>query len=358
MNQAGVALAGGGTGGHLVPGLILAQAIAAAGGRPFLITGDRPVEDQVLAASPWERIQVRLPGRAWALPAALLPATARMIGVLRRRRARAVVVLGGRVALPAALAGALTGRPLLLLEINAVPGRTVRWLAPLARRIYVGLAQTARALPARTTMLSGIPVRPEFLAPPPREAAAAALGLPSGTGPVLLLFGGSMGAESLNRIALQALARPGVLPAGTRVVHIAGTAMAEEARAAWSAAGIPAVVRAFLPEMILAYALADLVLCRGGAMTVAEVGAVGAPAVIVPYPWHKDRHQELNARALGQGARILRQSEAPEALAPLVAGLLSRPAERAAMAEAAARALPPFQPARLLEDLGRSLGPP
>ena len=151
---------------------------------------------------------------------------------------------------------------------------------------------------------------------------------------MLLIFGGSMGALPLNRILLQKLARPGVIDQRCRVLHITGQKMATEAQQAWQAAGVECKVIPFLAQMELALAAADLVICRGGAMTMAEVGALARPALVVPYPWHRDRHQEKNAESLvSRGlAQLIQQDKVADGIVDLVCELFDHPEKLHSMA--------------------------
>ena len=354
--KARLLFAGGGSGGHVIPGLALAEALAAAGGEPFLVTGGRPVEERLAAGVPWPREVVDLEGGPLRLLRRLPLLVRAMRRTCRRRRIEGVVALGGRVGLPAALAGKSLGLPLYLLEINGVAGRTTRVLAPLARKIFNALPAAADRLPREKVVQSGVPLRAPFHAPPPAAEARRSLGLSPGGGPVLLVFGGSMGARSLNRIVLAELARPGRLPPGCRVLHVTGPEMVEEARRAWRETGLESLVFPFLARMELALAAADLVICRGGAMTMAEVAALGRPALVVPYPWHRDRHQELNAAPLvEQGrARLMPQERLADELAGVVGELIRSPARLRDMA-GKGRPAPGRSPAALIlaEILGR-----
>ncbi len=333
-------LAGGGTGGHLVPGLVLAEEMFRRGRvRPVLLTGMRPVEDQVLAGTPWERSTLDLEGGPLRLLLRLPPAMGKTAGTFRRSRVRGVLVLGGRIGLPAAFLARALGIPLFLLEINALPGKTTRFLAPLARKVYLGYSSTCSFFRPGRRKVTGIPVRPAFLDLPSREEARRDLGLLPGEGPVLLVMGGSMGAQALNRALPALLSSPGVLPGDVQVVHVSGPSMKEEVEAAWREGGVRAKVLPFLRAMEFAYAAADLAVCRGGAMTMGEVCAARLPAVVVPYPWHRDMHQEANAAPLARagGAVLLGQDRLREEGAERIASLLLDPSRLRAMREALAR---------------------
>ena len=351
----GFLLAGGGTGGHLVPGLALAEELTRLGRvRPVLVTGKRPVEDMVLAGAPWDRIALDLEGPPLRVLLRFPRALARVSREYLHTRILGVLVLGGRIGLPAAFLARALGKPLFLLEINAIPGKTTRFLSPLARKVFLGYPGAARFFRPGRSKITGIPVRPAFLDAPSKAEARKDLGLEPGKGPVLLVVGGSMGAQSLNQTLPGLLTRSkGLLPPGTRVVHISGPAMREEVEAAWREGGMPALVFPFLRAMETAFAAADLALCRGGAMTMGEVAAVRLPSVVVPYPWHKDRHQEANAAPLAEagGVVILPQEKIQEEGADLVASLLGDPAGLQAMKEALGRVALAAPAGPIAEDL-------
>ena len=354
--------AGGGTGGHLLPGLVLAEALARrAGWEPLFVTGRRPVEDRVLAGIPWERIGLDLEGGALRALVRMPSASFRVRREFLRRPPAGVLVLGGRIGIPAAFLARALGRPLFLLEVNALPGKTTRFLAPLARRIFLGYPEAARFFRPGRSKVTGIPVRNGFFHLPPKEEAARDLGLPAGPGPVLLIMGGSMGARSLNETLPALLGRVrGDLPRGTRVIHVAGGERVESLREAWRRAGVPVKVFPFLRAMDLAFAAADLAVCRGGALTMGEAAAARLPALVIPYPWHRDRHQEANALPLVRagGARILPQERLPAEGGRRIASLLGDPARLRAMREAMGRLSLAARPGILAEELLLEAGRP
>ncbi len=349
-----ILLAGGGTGGHLIPGLVLAEELHRKGElRPLLVTGRRPVEDRVLAGAPWERVALDLEGSPLRVLARFPGALLHIKKAVDFSRLLGVLVLGGRIGLPAAFLARALGRPFYLLEINALPGKTTRFLAPLARKIYLGYPSTARFFRPGRRKITGIPVRPSFLDLPAREEARTCLGLDPGGGPVLLVMGGSMGARALNRTLPSLLSSPGGIPKETQVVHVSGPSMKEEVEEAWKAGGVRAKVFPYLRAMEMAFAAADLAVCRGGAMTMGEVAAARLPALVVPYPWHKDMHQEANAAPLARagGAVVLPQDRLEEEGAERVASLLGNPSRLDAMRKALAGLDLAAPAAPLAEDL-------
>jgi UDP-N-acetylglucosamine--N-acetylmuramyl-(pentapeptide) pyrophosphoryl-undecaprenol N-acetylglucosamine transferase len=350
-----VCLVSGGTGGHLVPALVLARALRERGHEPLLVTEGRAVEREFLERQAGGVEAVDLPDARPSrlqLPAWLLRTTLRARALLRERAVDCVVSTGGRPSLPVGLACRLLRKPLFLLEQNAVAGRANRWLRPLAARMYLGLPGADRS--PRRALLTGTPLRRELYAVD-KARARAELGLLPDL-PVVLVTGGSQGARSLNTMAppaLTSLQRP------LQVLHLAGLGADDEVRRRYAAAAggtVRAVVRPMTMEMDRMLGAADLVVCRGGGTTIAELMAAGRPAIVVPYPHHKDRQQLRNAEVLQQSsaAVVVEEREiTPERLRAVVADLLDDPQRLAAMG-AAAGALAASDPtAAILDDMRR-----
>ncbi len=229
------------------------------------------------------------------------------------------------------VAAKLRGLPIVLLEQNTVPGVASRTLGRLADRICLGFAEAASYFPAGRATHTGNPVRAAVLATP-------SLADPK---PGLLLFGGSQGARRLNDAMLAAAERFGPLVHGIRLTHQTGTADAERVTAGYARLGVAADVAAFVTDMGPAYAAADVVVARAGAMSCAEITARGLPAILVPYPHAADDHQRLNALVLvraGAAHMILDRELDGERLASALGPLLDDAGARASMA-AAARAV-------------------
>ncbi len=339
----------GGTGGHVYPALAVAEELRAQGASVSWLGTRRGLEAEVVPAAgfPIDFINVgglrgqRLGGLVTA-PFRLLQALAQSLAVLRRRRPQAVLGMGGFVSGPGGLAAWLSRRPLLIHEQNARAGLTNRLLAPLATRVMEAFPET---LPG--ALHTGNPLRRDFIANDfsAREPHAGALRL--------LVVGGSLGAVRLNEVVPEALAllQRGeeddsglVLNTGARVEvwHQTGPRNIDQARAAYAAAGVEARVEPYIENMAEAYGWADLVLCRSGAMTVAELAAAGVASILVPYPHAVDDHQTANARYLADAdaAVLLPQAELnARRLVELLHGL--DPARLREMgARARARALP------------------
>lgn len=294
----------GGTGGHIFPALALAQALQARGWDVHWLgargrNGQPSMEQRVAGAHglPLHLLAfggVRGKGMlALALlPLRLLRAMAQALGVLRRLRPAVVVGFGGYVTFPAGLMAVWLGRALILHEQNAVAGLANRVLAQVADRVYA-------AFPGALAQAQwvGNPLRRDFI-----NQADPAARYGARTGPLrLLVVGGSLGAQALNTLVPQALARLTTLAgpdAALHVVHQTGGAHLDATRAAYAQAGVRADVRAFIDDMAPEMAAADVVLCRAGASTVTELAAVGVASVLVPYPHAVDDHQRANARYL------------------------------------------------------------
>jgi UDP-N-acetylglucosamine--N-acetylmuramyl-(pentapeptide) pyrophosphoryl-undecaprenol N-acetylglucosamine transferase len=328
----------------------------------WFLTG-RAVEDEVLsgaaealAPAVLERVPLALEPPGGGAPslariaARLAPETLRARAALKRSRARALLGLGGFTSLPAALAARSLGIPFALLEINAASGRATRALAPLAARVFHAWPDTAPAGESQKHRVLGPPLAPEYLAEPASEEEAAEARAHLGfhpERPLLLVLGGSQGAKGLNDFVRE---RAGALVAGgVQMLHQVGPG-----RLAEGAAARPGYLPVeYLRPVHAALRAATLVLCRGGASTIAEVGAAGRASVVVPYPHSFDAHQEKNARHLGEGAVIVPERELGDATLELLLRLLS-PAgreERARRAAAAARAVPRDAGARLAAEV-------
>jgi len=305
-------IAGGGTGGHLFPGVAVAKALV--GLKPDLrvafVSAGKALESEVLqqAGFPLEALKVRAFVRAGilgrlrslaALPGALL--AARML--LRRYRPGLVLAVGGYAAFPLGLAAYLSGVPLAVQEQNAVPGLTNRLLGKLARTAFISFAAAEASFPKGKAWLTGNPVRLELI----EQARQAGLSRedPAARFNVLVL-GGSQGAHTLNQALCEALPRLQDRKDRLFFQHQTGLREEENVQAAYRAENFAAEVKAFFPDMGAAYGRAHLVICRAGAGTLSEVLATGRAAVCVPYPYAAGDHQTANARALAdQGAAQL-----------------------------------------------------
>ncbi|QRQ87803.1 undecaprenyldiphospho-muramoylpentapeptide beta-N-acetylglucosaminyltransferase [Cupriavidus oxalaticus] len=311
----------GGTGGHVFPGLAVAQALREQGWN-IVWLGNRTGMEATLVPKhgiPMEYIQFGgLRGKGLLtkllLPLNLLRAFWQSIGALRRVRPNVVLGMGGYITFPAGMMASLLGRPLVLHEQNSIAGLANKVLAKVADRVLCAFPDT---LPGGEW--TGNPVREELAH---LDAPEARYG--QRTGPLrILVVGGSLGAAALNEVVPKAIA---LLPQSERpvVTHQAGARQIDTLRANYAAAQVPAQTLPFIDDMARAYADADLVICRAGAMTVSEVAAAGVAALFVPFPHAVDDHQTTNAKFLSsQGAALLVQQQdlTAEGLAQTIASL-------------------------------------
>jgi UDP-N-acetylglucosamine--N-acetylmuramyl-(pentapeptide) pyrophosphoryl-undecaprenol N-acetylglucosamine transferase len=320
----------GGTGGHLAPGIALAEELSARGHEVTLLISERPVDARLAAKYPNLRF-ARIPGAPFsASPGAFakfLWHQTRGLRVawqqVRRERPAAVIGFGGFTSAAVILIAAAFGIPVVLHEANRVPGRAVRTMAPLARRVYLpsGIQlSTARAGRVRPV---GLPVRSEIRREP-REAACAAFGLDPAR-PVVVVLGGSQGATPLNSWALAAapeLARDGIQLC---CVTGAGKGDAETSRYPGpQGADVTVVFIPFCDRMATLLSAADLAVSRAGAGTIAELIRCQTPAMLVPYPHATDNHQEANADFFArQGGGVVIDEAAIDGLTPRVRALLA-----------------------------------
>jgi len=346
-------IAGGGTGGHLFPGIAVAEAARRRdpNGAILFVGSERGLETRVvpgagfdfeaLPAAPLRGRGARDRSRAIAGLVASVP---RARALVRRFAPDAIVGLGGYASAPAVIAGRLTRTPIVLLEQNARPGLTTRLLARLADRVCVSFPESAACFAPGKAVVTGNPVRwsdagggaaglgvdaASEASPPPSPPSAAS---PSQTAPTterrglaLLIFGGSAGARTLNHAGPALAAALADVP-GLSIVHQTGADAESPVRAAYAAAGIAADVRPFIADMRAAYAAADVVICRAGATTIAELAALGKPAILVPYPYAADDHQRANAESLvraGAATMVLDAEASGERLAAEVRRLLA-----------------------------------
>ncbi len=355
-----IVIAGGGTGGHLFPAMAVAEAFRRRDPRSrilFLGTG-RPLEKRQLARAGFEHRVIRAAGikgqgvvRRAAAALQVLLGTAQSLVHLARFRPQVVIGVGGYSAGPVVLAAWLLHRRIVLHEQNVLPGLTNRLLARLADRICVSFEKSAGRFPADRVRVTGNPLREIFyrdMGATRGPGAAPAEGTFA-----LLITGGSQGARGVNRLVVEALDHLR-RPHSMRFVHQTGPAEKEAVAAAYRTRQLTATVKAFFDDMPRRYAAADLVVCRAGATTVAELAVAGKPAILIPLPTAAAGHQELNARELErEGAAIcLFQHEAtPERLKRTIASLLQDEQALARMANNMKRLAKPNAAADIVSDI-------
>jgi len=365
-----VLLAGGGTAGHVTPALATAEALRRCD--PALdvefVGTATGLESSMVPAAGWELHQVaaapllrRLSPQTARLPFVVLRSARSLARLIRRREVAAACVFGGYVSGPLALAARLAHIPLLIHEQNAAPGLANRIAARWAWTVAVSVPGTQRHFPSSArTVVTGNPVRGDLLCADLaslRPRAMAAMGLDPDRRTVLA-FGGSLGARRINDALLEAT-WPN--PASVQVLHVAGARDHARVAAAWAGADPALLVRCepFLEDMTQAYAAADVVVCRAGASTIAELTVVGLPSVLVPYPHAAADEQTANARALvdaGAATMVADPDLDGAGLVAAVAPLLTDDTRRAEVATAARGLGRPDAAARLAELLAAAAG--
>ena len=368
-----VVFTGGGTGGHLFPGLAVAAELRSQlpAVRVTFAGGGKPLEREHTAAAGFEYLALPcrpMPRRVKDVLPFVVDNAAGWLAAgrfLKREHVAAVVGLGGYASVPMARAAAWHGVPLVLLEQNVVPGKANRWLARSAELICTSFAETRVPAGARCTVrFTGNPIRSYPGAAGILEARRASeecgrtrgashnprlrVGLPcdrtDGTSlspkPLLLVLGGSSGAHALNQHVPRALARIRGLLAGWRILHQSGAAEVEATRAAYREVALDATVEAFVADLPAVMAAGGLAVCRAGGTSLAELAAAGVPAVLLPYPHAADDHQRRNAEvfAAAGGACVVDERECSgrldERVAEAMTVVLGEPGRRAAMSAA------------------------
>jgi UDP-N-acetylglucosamine--N-acetylmuramyl-(pentapeptide) pyrophosphoryl-undecaprenol N-acetylglucosamine transferase len=351
MKPLRVVIAGGGTGGHLFPGIAVAREIVRR--RPDAVVTfagtARGIESRVVPREGFELDVLRSAGLKGTSPAALLRGLALLPlsgadawRIVSRRSPDLVIGVGGYSSGPVVLAAAARRIPTLLLEQNAVPGLTNRLLARVVSAAAVTFDSTVTFF-GRRGFVTGNPVRPEFFQPPihadgrvtdERSASAPA---PAGP-PRILIFGGSQGAHAINMAMVEAAPRLAAHPGGLAITHQTGDRDLEPVRDGYRRAGLEVRVEPFLFAMDREMKAADLVVCRAGATTIAELTAAGRPAVLIPLPTAADDHQRKNAEVLARAdaAELIEQKDLTgDRLAARILALAGDPARRQRMARAA-----------------------
>jgi UDP-N-acetylglucosamine--N-acetylmuramyl-(pentapeptide) pyrophosphoryl-undecaprenol N-acetylglucosamine transferase len=353
MKECKFLMAGGGTGGHVIPGLAVARELRTRGHQVSFVGTEFGIEAKLVPAAGFDLQKIQIGGlnrvgvRQTIVTLGRLP-IATVSSDRCVRGAAAVFSMGGYVAGPPVLAAILRRVPVVVMEPNAVPGFTNRSISRLVARALVSFPETAVFFPRGRTEVTGLPVREEFFQIQPRVR-----------GPLLhlLITGGSQGSRTLNHAALQSW--PLFLKAGfpIRITHQTGISGFGEIRDAFASSGIEGEVVPFLSDMPAAFAAADLVVCRAGAGAVSELAAAGKPSILVPFPYAADNHQTRNAQAMERGgaSRLVRDAEMTgeklfETLSRVIADLarMGEAARQFAKPDAARRA------ADVLEEVARA----
>lgn len=332
-----VILAGGGTGGHVIPALAVAQELQSQDGAEIMFVGTaRGIETRLVPAAGFTLQLIKVGAlknvslmtrvrTLFDLPCAVWNARR----MLTEFKPDVVIGVGGYASGPAMLAAVMKRIPTLAFEPNVVPGFANRLVGHMVSAAAVHFEQTRQYF--RNAVVTGVPVRAAFFqAAHPRSPGA----------PTLLVFGGSQGAHAINQAMMDALVGLKEKAPGIHVIHQTGERDYEPVRQAYERADMSAEVSKFIDDMPAMFAKADLLICRSGASTVAEVTAAGKPAIFVPFPRAADDHQNLNARALErEGAAVLLEESRLSApwLVDTVAALLEDPGRLARMSAAASK---------------------
>jgi len=329
-------LAGGGTGGHVIPALAIAHELQTRYGAEVLFIGTaRGLENRLVPAAgfPLQLVKVGALNRVSLttrlktmvdLPRAVFSAA----GILNEFRPDVVIGVGGYASGPAMLAAIFKHIPRVAFEPNFVPGFANRVVARFVSAAAVHFERTGEYF--RNPVVTGVPVRPAFFQIPPKAYVPSS--------PTLLVFGGSQGARAINKVVPRAMPELMRRVPGVRVVHQTGERDYNDVQSAYAQTGVAAEAHKFIDDMPGFFARADLILCRSGASTVAEIAAAGKPAIFVPFPLAADDHQRRNAEALEQAgaAVVLEETRLDEVwLVDTIASLLEDPAHLAKMSQSA-----------------------
>ncbi len=334
-------IAGGGTGGHLFPGMAIAEAFVEReiGNEVLFIGTERGIEARVLPggkfplktikAKPIQGKSLLEKGKAiWSLPMAISEARS----ILKEFQPRFVLGVGGYASGPTLLAAFLLGTKRAIQEQNVMPGMTNRILKWFSHRIFVSFEEAKEYFPEKKTIVTGNPIRKEFFE-----------SLKEGKGDTkkkdrftLLIFGGSAGAHRINQAMIEALDSLQGIKASLKIIHQTGKDDLDVVSKVYREKGFDALARPFFEDMAALYRISDLVICRSGASTVAELAVCGKAALLIPYPYAAHQHQLINAKKLvdvGAGRIILDQALSGGVIAQAILHLYDHPEERVRMEE-------------------------
>ena len=300
-------MAGGGTGGHVIPAIAVAREVAHAGHDVFFVGTDRGVEARLVPAAGFRLEKIQVGGlknlgiltklvSLWRL----ITETTSVFFDFAQWKPAAVFSMGGYVAGPPVLAALARGVPVVVMEPNAIPGATNRWIAPWVRKALINFDETRKYFPKDRTELTGLPVRSEFAALPAKTP---------GDKFTVLITGGSQGSRTLNEAARASW--PMFRQAGTpvRFIHQTGTAMHADLAKDFAASGLAGEIVPFIADMPGAFVQADLIVCRSGAGAVSELAAAGKPSILIPFPFAADDHQTKNAEVLERAGAAIRSTD-------------------------------------------------
>ena len=334
-----VAIACGGTGGHLFPGIAVGDALVARGCEVTLLVSPKEVDQTAVKSAYGMDVEslsmIGLAGNPLKFGCKFIHSTNFCRKLFLKKPPAAVLAMGGFTSLPPVIVGKIMGAKIFLHEANAVPGRAVRMLSSLADEVFVQFPDSLPRVLGGNVRATGLPVR-STMEPVPKADARTVLGLADDL-PVLLIMGGSQGADAINRAVLGSLPYLAKLLPKIQFIHLTGNRNTDPIRIAYDTLGLRAIVRPFLTEMEYALGAADLVISRAGASSLAEFSSMELPAILVPYPSAVDDHQRLNARTFVEmgAARCFHQKQlTPSLLIQQLKELFGRPVKLKKMGEA------------------------
>jgi UDP-N-acetylglucosamine--N-acetylmuramyl-(pentapeptide) pyrophosphoryl-undecaprenol N-acetylglucosamine transferase len=359
-----IAIACGGTGGHLYPGIAIAEALQRRDFDVLLLISPKEVDQSATRSVIGMDIET-LP--AVGLSAGGLPAFARGFwrslktsrAIFKRRPPQAVLAMGGFTSAPPIIAAKSFRAATFIHEANSIPGRANRWLAPWVGQAFVYFPMATRGLRQRKAFVTGMPVRSQFQVMDPGSCRQM-LGLQPDR-PVLLIMGGSQGASGINELTAATLPLWAAQAPHWQYLHLTGAKAGDQIRQAYERLGLKAVVRPFLTEMELALNAATAAISRSGASSLAELAAMRVPSLLIPYPTAADNHQFHNAMAFVEtgSARMVTQSVAtPQTLASLVFELMENRAATDAMRSSLAQWHRPNSAEEIAGRIATALGGP
>jgi len=324
-----IIFAGGGSGGHISPGLAIAERLEAQREdvQALFVCSERPIDREMLQEAGAAYIPIPAtppalrPRAAWRFLRAFGQSKRRVRTLIREREVACVVAMGGFVAAPAVFAADAEGVPAILINLDAPPGKANRFIARRCEAVYSAVPLPMR--PDFATEVVGLPIRRRAIAHDDAATCRRALGLDAET-VTLLITGASQGATSINTMMIELTKREPALFTDVQVLHLAGLGASEPLRAAYDRAGVRAIVLEFLHDIGRAWGAADAAISRAGANSVAEAAANAVPTIFLPYPHHRDMHQRHNAEPVVRagGAWLLEDAIDPERNAAAVAPML------------------------------------
>ncbi len=342
-------IAGGGTGGHLFPGIAIAEAFVERerGNEVLFIGTEKGIETKVLSGGrfPLRTIQAKpIKGKSllgkgkafWSLPVA----SSEACSILREFQPQIVLGVGGYASGPALLAAFLLGRKRAIHEQNVIPGMTNRILKWFAQRIFISFEEAGKCFPRRKTVVTGNPIRKEFFARLKKNKGE----MRKRDRFTLLIFGGSAGAHRINQAMIEALDPLREIRSSLNIIHQTGKEDLDDVSRSYVEKGFDALVKPFFEDMATYYQASDLVICRSGASTVAELAVCGKAALLIPYPYAAHQHQLINAKKLvdlDAARMILDEKLNGPLLAQTILHLHDHPEELGRMEEAIQRLAKP-----------------